>query len=58
MNHSVIGVVFIVAGLLFIFHDYYAGFPDHQKERNGKEFQAIDIMMGFFMLGLGAYYLF
>ncbi|MFQ5597126.1 MAG: hypothetical protein ACE5GK_03665 [Nitrospiria bacterium] len=58
MNNTTIGIFFIVAGLLFLFHDYYAGNAGEQKEENGKELNAIDIMMGFFMLGLGGYYLF
>jgi len=58
MNDKVAGFLFITAGLLFIFHDYYAGTPDKQEEDSGKGLNAVDMIMGFFMLGLGGYFIF
>lgn len=58
MNDMVTGIFFITAGLLFLFHDYYAGSSQNQNEQNGKDLNATDIIMGFFMLGLGGYYIF
>jgi uncharacterized membrane protein len=58
MNNSVTGIFFIVSGLFFLFHDYYAGTSEEQKEQNRKDLNVIDKMMGFFMLGLGGYYFF
>ncbi len=58
MNNKVAGVLFIVAGLLFIFHDYYAGTSESKDEDRGKELNVVDLIMGFFMLGLGGYFIF
>ncbi len=58
MNSVATGVVFIVFGLLILFHGYYSGEAEGDLGEKKKSPDAVDLMVGFFMLGLGGYYLF
>ncbi len=58
MKSVVTGVIFIVFGLLILFHGYYSGDAEADLGEKKKGPDAVDLMMGFFMLGLGGYFIF
>lgn len=58
MKSVAAGVVFILFGLLILFQGYSAGDARQENSENKTGPDAVDLMVGFFMLGLGAYCLF